>query len=62
MGLVATEIGFGPKHIAFPMFETFDSFAAPKTEADRHPKGWADVNLDEVRERSCGIDRAGDAG
>ena len=45
------EIGFGPKRIAFPMFETFDSFAAPKTEADRHPKGWADVNLDEVRER-----------
>lgn len=45
------EIGFGPKRIAFPLFETFDSFAAPKTEADRHPKGWADVNLDEVRER-----------
>ena len=33
------EIGFGPKRIHFPMFETFDSFAAPKTEADRHPKG-----------------------
>lgn len=45
------EIGFGPKRIAFPLFQTFDSFAAPKTEADRHPKGWADVNLDEVRER-----------
>lgn len=45
------EIGFGPQHIAFPMFETFDSFAAPKTEADRHPKGWADVDLDDVRKR-----------
>jgi uncharacterized protein len=53
------EIGFGPKHIAFPMFETFDSFAAPKTEADRHPKGWADVDLDEVRQRlAASIEKA----
>ncbi len=49
------EIGFGPKHIAFPLFETFDSFAAPKNEADRHPKGWADVDLEEVKTKLADV-------
>lgn len=43
------EIGFGPKRVTFPMFSTYDSFAPQTGEADRHPKGWAEVDLDEVR-------------
>lgn len=43
------EIGFGPKRVVFPMFSTYDSFAPQSTEEDRHPKGWAEVDLDEVR-------------
>lgn len=41
------EIGFGPKRIAFPMFSTFDSF---RPRIGQHKlKGWASVNLDDVR-------------
>jgi hypothetical protein len=44
------EIGFGPKLVDFPMFATYDSFAAPKNGAsDRKLKGWADVDLEEVK-------------
>lgn len=45
------EIGFGPKRIVFPMFETYDSFAPQTSEADRHPKGWAEVDLEEVKSK-----------
>lgn len=43
------EIGFGPKRVTFPLFETYDSFAAPETDADQHPHGWATVDLDDVK-------------
>lgn len=44
------EIGFGPKLVDFPMFATYDSFAAPKNGAsDKKLKGWADVDLEEVK-------------
>jgi len=44
------EIGFGPKRIQFPMFSTYDSFKAPTGDSQGKPlKGWADVDLDEVK-------------
>lgn len=44
------EAEFGPKRIQFPMFETYDSFKARST-APAQLKGWADVNLDEVKKK-----------
>lgn len=43
------EAKFGPVRIRFPMFKTYDSFAAPTTEAVEKLKGWASVDLDDVR-------------
>jgi hypothetical protein len=39
------------KQVKFPMFKTFDSFASPKEGKQRSLKGWASVNLDEVKEK-----------
>lgn len=44
------EIEFGPKRITWPMFETYDSFK-PQPAGNAKLKGWADVDLDEVRQR-----------
>ncbi len=43
------EIGFGPKLVQFPMFETYDSFRPQTVEDTKRLKGWASVDLDEVR-------------
>ena len=45
------EIGFGPKRITWPMFETFDSFKPSGAAAPAKLKGWADVDLDEVKSK-----------
>lgn len=45
------EIGFGPDRIAFPLFKTYDSFKAPTGEAVGKLKGWAEVDLDDVKRR-----------
>lgn len=45
------EIKFGPKRILFPMFETFDSFAPPQLQSKFKKPDWADVNLDDVKEK-----------
>lgn len=45
------EINYGPKRITFPMFETFDSFAPPQLQKKVSERGWADVNLNEVKEK-----------
>jgi hypothetical protein len=45
------EIEFGPKRVAWPMFKTFDSFDPRKSRTAEKLKGWAEVNLDEVREK-----------
>jgi Mn-dependent DtxR family transcriptional regulator len=45
------EIGFGPKRISWPMFETFDSFKPQTGAAPAKLKGWADVDLDEVKSK-----------
>jgi len=47
--LWSPECGFGPKRIKFPMFDTFDSFAEPAGGKSRTLKGWAEVDLDEVK-------------
>jgi len=41
------EINFGPKHVTFPMFTTYDSFKPQTTVAKL--QGWAEVDLEEVR-------------
>lgn len=43
------EIGFGPKRIDLPLFKTYDSFKPQTALALGKLKGWASVNLDEVR-------------
>jgi uncharacterized protein len=45
------EIDFGPKIIDFPMFETYDSFKPQTGKVGRRLKGWASVDLDEVKEK-----------
>jgi hypothetical protein len=45
------EIGFGPQRIKWPMFKTFDSFKPNPASTLAKLKGWADVDLGEVREK-----------
>jgi hypothetical protein len=49
------EIDFGPKQIQFPMFETFDSFAPPQLQKKISERGWADVDLNEVKEKMSAV-------
>src|SRR5574341_569642 len=43
------EIGFGPVRVKFPMFKTYDSFR-PQSAADtKGLKGWAEVDLEDVK-------------
>ena len=42
------EAKFGPKRVTFPMFNTYDSFAADANTGSGKLKGWASVDLDEV--------------
>ena len=44
------EVGFFEK-IKFPTIETFDSFASPKEGKQVQLKGWAEVDLGEVKQR-----------
>lgn len=45
------EIDFGPERIQFPLFRTYDSFKAPTGEGVQSLKGWAEVDLEEVKEK-----------
>lgn len=49
------EAKFGPKRIKFPMFSTYDSFAAPTSETVEKLKGWASVDLDDVRTKLAAV-------
>lgn len=49
------EIGFGPKLIEFPMFKTYDSFAVQTGAADKKLKGWASVDLEEVKTKLAAV-------
>jgi hypothetical protein len=42
------EVEYGPERIAFPMFKTYDSFK-PQAQDVKPLKGWADVDLDDVK-------------
>jgi uncharacterized protein len=45
------EAEFGPKQVHFPLFKTYDSFR-PQTPKDvKQLKGWASVDLDEVKKK-----------
>jgi hypothetical protein len=43
------EIGFGPERVKFPMFKTYDSFRPQTVEDTKNLKGWAEVDLEDVR-------------
>lgn len=46
------EAKFGPQRVKFPLFKTYDSFAAPTAGQSQKPlKGWASVDLEEVKEK-----------
>lgn len=49
------EIKFGPEMVTFPMFTTFDSFAPPQLQRKVSRAGWADVNLDEVKQKLAAV-------
>lgn len=49
------EIKFGPERVRFPMFETYDSFAPPKLQKKVSEKGWATVDLTEVKEKLAAV-------
>lgn len=45
------EIGYGPEQVHFAKFKTYDSFKAQAGETVARLKGWADVDLDDVRKK-----------
>lgn len=48
------EIGFGPVRLQFPMFKTYDSFAVQPATVTKL-KGWASVDLDDVRTKLASV-------
>jgi uncharacterized protein len=44
------EVEFGPKHLKFPMFDTYDSFR-PQHQRTVKLKGWAEVDLKEITKK-----------
>ena len=49
------ENNFGPERVQFPMFGTFDSFAPPQVQKKVSQASWAEVNLDQVREKLASV-------
>lgn len=49
------EIEFGPEKVAFPMFRTYDSFKPQQLGAAQKLEGWADVDLEAVREKLAAV-------
>jgi hypothetical protein len=49
------EVGFGPKRLMFPMFETFDSFAPPQLQKRVSNSDWGSVDLEAVREKLASV-------
>src|SRR5262249_47858253 len=49
------EAGFGPVRGGFPMFQTFDSFAAPQLQKRVSEKGWAEVDLSAVKDKLAAV-------
>lgn len=55
------EAKYGPVRVRFPMFKTYDSFAAPTASAQVELRGWAEVDLDEVRGRLAEVVKEAEA-
>lgn len=49
------EIGFGPERVKFPMFKTYDSFRAQSVQDTKSLKGWAEVDLEDVRSKLASV-------
>lgn len=49
------ESKFGPVQMQFPMFSTYDSFKPQTGEATTKLKGWASVDLDDVRTKLAAV-------
>lgn len=46
---------FGPERVQFPMFSTFDSFAAPQAQKRVLTAGWSTVDLDAVKQKLAAV-------
>lgn len=49
------EAGFGPERVKFPLFKTYDSFRPQTAEDARALKGWAEVDLEEVKAKLANV-------
>ena len=49
------EIKFGPKLITFPMFKTYDSFKPQGADAPATLKGWASIDLNDVKAKLAAV-------
>lgn len=49
------EVGFGPERITFPMFHTFDSFAAPQLQRKVSDSGWNAVDIDLFKKKLASV-------
>lgn len=49
------EIGFGPQRVKFPMFKTYDSFRPQTAEDTQGLKGWAEVDLEDVKAKLASV-------
>jgi hypothetical protein len=49
------EIDFGPQRVEWPMFATFDSFKPQEAASTGKLKGWAEINLDDVKTKLATI-------
>jgi hypothetical protein len=55
------EIGFGPARVKFPMFKTYDSFRPQTAEDAKKLKGWAEVDLEDVKAKLAAVVKEAEA-
>jgi hypothetical protein len=55
------EIDFGPKQITFPLFSTYDSFKPQDPKRATKLKGWASVDLAEVKAKLAAVIKEAEA-
>lgn len=55
------EIGFGPERVKFPMFKTYDSFRPQTAEDAQNLKGWAEVDLEDVKAKLATVVKEAEA-
>ena len=54
------EVDFGPQRMTFPMFRTYDSFKPQPADVGKL-KGWAEVDLDEVKAKLVSVVKEAEA-